>query len=536
MIFSVGGMFLQKQSGNFLLQALLALTLVFSFMPFVAQKLSDRDSGAKMYAAKKSIETVYDAARSYLYDNKDSIPYSPDGKTPESWGNNTLVNKLKPYGLPEGFVPKTALDQSIRLDVLKTVGENNKPVVSAKIVVTPNASKPLKEYQVAELSRMIGFFASPSGENNTNITVFVPVDVLYTDIVMRNETNSQIGFLTELNMGGHSIRDAKEVFATSGEFDDVYTKKLYVNGNADGLFKDVTKIQNIGTAIFKIKDSQCGHGTALSIGSGGSDSIINLASMRVTSVGNWGGALNVLSAGNAEVGKLSFTESGSGFVAGETVDLIVDSLYVSDLGAITIESLAGNGDASLEVGGTLYAVGKTGLNNISDDILDNFEFNNTGMYIGNAVMNREHNSSIKYVNMALSSENKQNIFDTAKTSPQFVIDLAGVSKFDDIIFMGEVFANNEDFAFINYILPTMNPEASLTATTCENVLTANSVFNQSYTYNSKSLAQMLACEYVFFRRLEHRINYKLCCIRGDISNEGYCDGSQNSYKCASFYN
>ena len=81
MIFSVGGMFLQKQSGNFLLQALLALTLVFSFMPFVAQKLSDRDSGAKMYAAKKSIETVYDAARSYLYDNKDSIPYSPDGKT-----------------------------------------------------------------------------------------------------------------------------------------------------------------------------------------------------------------------------------------------------------------------------------------------------------------------------------------------------------------------------------------------------------------------------------------------------------------------
>jgi len=514
-------MFLQKQSGNFLLQALLALTLVFSFMPFVAQKLSDRDSGAKMYAAKKSIETVYDAARSYLYDNKDSIPYSPDGKTPESWGNNTLVNKLKPYGLPEGFVPKTALDQSIRLDVLKKVGENDKPVVSAKIVVTPNEKKPLKEYQVAELSRMIGFFASPSGENNTDITVFVPVDVLYTDIVMRNETNSQIGFLTELNMGGHSIRDAQDVFATSGEFDDVYTKKLHVTGSTDDLLKNVTKIQNVKNATFSV-NSGCGHNTALSIASGGQ---VDVTNAYVTSVGETGSLAN-LSAGSASVGKLNFTEDGAGFVSGAGAVLDVYSLNIPD-GTLTIASSGSGSNATLSVGNTLYAVGKSNLQSI--------ELANSGMYIGNAIINYGSNGPyIKHVNMPLSNNNTLSVLDNA--TPQFVINLAGISQFADITFSSGVFGGTESYAFINYILPTMNPEALLAAITCENVLTANSAFNQSYTYNSKSLAQLLACEYIFFRRLEHRINYKLCCIRGEISNEGYCDGSQNSNKCAKFYN
>ena len=50
MLCCVGGIFLQKQSGNFLLQAVLALTLVFAFMPFFANKLSSRDVSAQMYA------------------------------------------------------------------------------------------------------------------------------------------------------------------------------------------------------------------------------------------------------------------------------------------------------------------------------------------------------------------------------------------------------------------------------------------------------------------------------------------------------
>ena len=44
-----GGFYLKNQRGNFLLQALLALTLVFAFMPFFANRLSSRDFATQMY-------------------------------------------------------------------------------------------------------------------------------------------------------------------------------------------------------------------------------------------------------------------------------------------------------------------------------------------------------------------------------------------------------------------------------------------------------------------------------------------------------
>ena len=66
--------YLQNQRGNFLLQALLALTLVFAFMPFFAKKLSSRDEAAQMYAATEQIETAYNAARIYLREQKEKLP------------------------------------------------------------------------------------------------------------------------------------------------------------------------------------------------------------------------------------------------------------------------------------------------------------------------------------------------------------------------------------------------------------------------------------------------------------------------------
>ena len=89
---------MQKQRGNFLLQALLALTLVFSFMPFLVKRLANRDMAAQMYSAKQSIETVYNAARLYLYDEKDNLPIGKDVLE-----HGALVSKLGPYGVPLGF-------------------------------------------------------------------------------------------------------------------------------------------------------------------------------------------------------------------------------------------------------------------------------------------------------------------------------------------------------------------------------------------------------------------------------------------------
>ena len=40
---------MKAERGNFLLQALLSLTLVFAFIPFFARRLATRDMGAQMY-------------------------------------------------------------------------------------------------------------------------------------------------------------------------------------------------------------------------------------------------------------------------------------------------------------------------------------------------------------------------------------------------------------------------------------------------------------------------------------------------------
>ena len=74
---------MQKQTGNFLLQALLALTLVFAFMPFFAARISARDTAAQMYAATEQVESAYAAARIYLYEEKDKLPYKKQNSKPQ---------------------------------------------------------------------------------------------------------------------------------------------------------------------------------------------------------------------------------------------------------------------------------------------------------------------------------------------------------------------------------------------------------------------------------------------------------------------
>ena len=252
---------MQKQSGNFLLQALLALTLVFAFMPFLVKRLASRDMASQMYSAKQTIDTVYNAARLFLYDNKDTLPDQ------NLFEGAVLVNALAPYGLPLGFNPVTSLDQSISFSIVRkepeqrpctpVVDEEGKiteecheelveflePVIHAELTITPNDGSSVTEYQIAELARMIGFFARP---NNKVITINVPVDVMYTDIVLRREPDTNVGFLTELDMGGdpnglgdvvpHNIEGISKLYAQDGNFTNSrfrVTQNLYVDSVKD---------------------------------------------------------------------------------------------------------------------------------------------------------------------------------------------------------------------------------------------------------------------------------------------------------------
>ena len=66
---------MQNQRGNFLLQALLALTLLFMFIPFFAIKLLGQENDARMYATTQKIDNATTAARIFIRENASVLPY-----------------------------------------------------------------------------------------------------------------------------------------------------------------------------------------------------------------------------------------------------------------------------------------------------------------------------------------------------------------------------------------------------------------------------------------------------------------------------
>ena len=78
---------------------------------------------------------------------------------------------------------------------------------------------------------------------------------------------------------------------------------------------------------------------------------------------------------------------------------------------------------------------------------------------------------------------------------------AGASLFPDVLVDS---INNDKFAILK------NPSADNGDTiTCKDI-----IIDFGGVYNSKSLAQNLICQYVFWQRLEHRIKIKQCLMAG----------------------
>ena len=100
-----------------------------------------------MHAATHQIDVAQTAARIFIQENAKNIPFDTTVIT-----GNDFADTLEPYGLPLGFVPKTALGQDIALVIHKT------PVaVSAYLELTDDK---LSELTRAELARRIGFEVS----------------------------------------------------------------------------------------------------------------------------------------------------------------------------------------------------------------------------------------------------------------------------------------------------------------------------------------------------------------------------------------
>ena len=443
-----------NQRGSFLLQALLALTLVFVFMPFFATKFASRDMATQMYATTSQVENLYTASRIYLSEKKNDLPY----KKQELIGEN-LVDTLESYGLPLGFIPQTSFKQQLSLVI-----DKNENGINGYIKISGGN---LSKIQLAELTRRLGFYANMVDKV---IEVSVPVDSMYSDIVEKKETNENIGFLSELDMNDNGIDKIGVLFARNGEFETAQFNSLSLYGLESGR-NDRNKISDLFATrtVFQSADG----GAALSLTRG--ELTVNYASVRTISKF---GSLGAFESNVASVYEFAMSEGRTAFV----------------------------GPAKWKVGGSLRA--------------DNFNFVTERMDVATFIdASRGQDVYVDPKSLAYTSKSGidvKNIYAaniTLRDQTSYgllagqggatIIDIrpSGTSLLPDA-YVDSI--NNGSFEIIADPKDTTGKMVS-----CENIIT-----DLGANYNSKSLTQNIICQYVFWQRLEKRINIKQCLQSG----------------------
>lgn len=445
---------LKYQHGNFLLQALLALTLVFAFMPFFANKLSVRENYAQMYAATEQIETAYTVARIYLDEEKENLPY----KKQELTGND-FVSVLENYGLPLGFVPKTGLNQDISL----VVDKNPDGIVG---YINVSGGK-LSKMQIAEMVRRIGFYAVQDG---SDIRVYVPTDSVYSDIVSKKEVGENNGFLSELDMNNFSIDKIGFLFAQNGVFETGQIVALTLYGVEEGRDKK-NKISDMyaNKTIFQSSDGE----TALTL-SGGEINVGDVSLRTISKFGIAGG----FESNVASIYEFSMSDGSTSFVGPS--DWVVRGSLRADNFTFTTDRL--------DIGSYLDA--SRGQDVFIDS--DSLQYNTK---MGIDVKN------IYASNISLRDQTSYGLLDGQTGSLLIDIRPSGTSVLPDV-YVDTI--NNDSFKII-----ADAKENSDKTISCKDIINElNGV------YNNKSLAQNIICQYVFWQRLESRINIKQCLMDG----------------------
>lgn len=446
---------LRRQSGNFLVQALLALTLVFAFIPFMASQLAARNIDAQMYATTRQINNASTAARIFIRENARLISY---GQT--RIAGDDFADVLEPYGLPLGFVPRTALGQDIILVIDKTPTD-----ISAYLDITGND---LSEISLAELVRRVGFYASPI---NGGVRVGIVLTDDYSDIVRRNETNlDNSGFLTDIDMGGFVFAGGGNVFASRGEFTSGQFTTLSVSGTESG-----RKLQN---------------------------DIKNISATKTVFQSRTGEAALALTRGTLLLGSLD-ARTVSKF--GDTGNFEANSAAIYDF-SMTAGRTAFTGPAEWNIHGNV-ASNKI---NLSVERLDIDSYLNVtrgqDVFVDYDTLEYSTKSGIEagtvYAsNITVRDQTSQGLSGGSGGATILDIRPAGASLLPDVLVDT---INNDKFA----ILKTPAADNGDTIT-CKDI-----IIDFGGIYNAKSLAQNLICQYVFWQRLEHRIKIKECLMAG----------------------
>ena len=448
------GGILKNQRGSFLLQALLALTMIFAFMPFFANKLSTRENFAQMYASTEQIETAYNAARIYLREEKDNLPY----KTQEL-SEDKFVDILENYGLPLGFVPTTGLKQKISL----VIDKNEDGVIGYLRVSGGNLSK----VQIAEMARRIGLYATIHG---SELHIYIPLDTMYSDIVSKKESDENIGFLSELDMNKNSIDKTEFLLAQNGIFETSMFNTLTIYG-AETTRNAKNKISDMyaNKTIFQSVDGA----TALTL-SGGVLTIGDLSLRTISRFGSAGG----FESNTAAVYDFQMSEGSTSFTGPS--DWVVHGSLRADNFTFTVDRL--------DIGS--YIDASRGQDVYIDS--DNLQYSTK---MGIEVKN------IYATNISLRDQTSYGLLNGLGGSLLIDIRPAGTSLLPDV-YVDTI--NNDSFDIIADVKDTSGKTV-----TCKDIIS-----DLNGVYNSKSLAQNIICQYVFWQRLESRIDIKECLLSG----------------------
>ncbi len=440
-----------RQSGNFLLQALLALSLIFAFIPFLAQHLARRDTDSQMYSVTRQVDVASTAARIFIRENAAHIQYD---KTVVA--GNDFADLLEPYGLPLGFVPRTALGQDMVLVINKTPD-----AVSAYIELSGGD---ISAVRAAELARRIGFYATPNGKT---VSVGIPLDEAFSDVVRRNEPDVDASaFLTDLDMGGFVFDNAASSIARTGTFDTAMISGLSVAGVENGR-KVRSKIDSLSAtrAVFQSRGGEA----ALSLirGTLSADSVDARTIARFGDTGNF-------TADTASMYEFSMTAGRTGFVGPSTWN--IRGNVVSDRINFSVERLDVSSYINVSRGQDVF---------INPDDLEYSSRSGieADTVIASNITMRDQTSD------ALSGGG----------SGAVILDVrpAGTSYLPDAI------VNSVDNGAFE-IIAAPDDESGKTVD-CKAVIA-----ELDGVYNQRSLSQYIICQYVFWQRLEQRIDILQC--------------------------
>ncbi|MDR0967369.1 MAG: hypothetical protein LBL75_00860 [Rickettsiales bacterium] len=468
-------------SGNFLLQALLAIALIMAFMPFLASRMAVQKNDAAAAAIARQVNIAARAARGYLTENEKNINYGitkTDG--------DDFVDLLEPFGLPLGFIPTTIDEQKISLVAIKSQNDMTMLVAldagnlseSARAALMTRIGPDAAELSNDGVLSGIGGWEKKLGKvasslDTDAIYVYVQTGNDYSELVRRNSSDIKRNrFHTDLYMGDNMIRNMTSLSAKNADIGIANFGTLNISGTSDKRnIKNKIESLNAGRAVFQTRDGA----NALNITGG------NLIADSITtgSLFMYGGIGDV-SAGDVSLNSLTMSVGKTGF--NSTGDWRIN-------GNMTLSNISLDTQL-LEIKGFINAA--RGQDVFIDT--DELTYSTTSGIIANSV-------STSFI--TLRDQISSSLLSGGTGAVILDIRPAGVSLLPDILLST---INNDDFSILRRPL-----ESNADTDGCSAIIRA---LNKSPKYNEKSVSQNVVCQMVYLHRLEQRLNAAECIAKG----------------------